>query len=91
MKLQLTSYHRTFEAPGGPVVWAIRVDNAGAVGKQPIPPFILQLSDNDADLNTLNKELGGPGVWDEDTLIEATRRALALPADVAMTAKAPAV
>lgn len=91
MKLQLTSYHRTFEAPGGPVVWGVRVDDAGTVGKQPIPAFVLQLSDNDADLNRLNADLGGPGVWDEDTLIEATRRALDVPGEVTITAKAPAV
>lgn len=91
MKLSLVSFNRDFSVVGAPVTWGIRVDDAGTVGTRVLAPQIIGLAETDADLNALNTEMGGPGVWDEATLIEAARRALGLDAAQDVTVAKPPV
>lgn len=90
MKLTLTSYHRTFEAPGGPVVWALRVEDYGKIGDKNLAPQVIQCAESDSALVELAKEQGKQ-TWDEETLVECTRRSLELPADQKIKIQVPPI
>lgn len=108
VRLAIITYHRRFDLPGAPVVWAVEVSHAVQVGNKTLAPQIVTITETDEKLNALAFELrehadGKPAkdtaearakrkqdaVWDEATLVEATRRVLELDASVPVDVATP--
>jgi hypothetical protein len=82
--LEIVGYQRDFNLPGAPVTWTVRLDHE-IFGRR--FANVIQIAETDEKLNAIATELATAegkveaAVWDEATLIEATKRGLALTAE----------